>query len=76
VDELKGPLGESFSVVFQDIMNNALSHMPIDIWLLDQWNTAPSAAQVNKVAEWISSARITDVSDSKNETSDAIHLSG
>ncbi|KDR14108.1 Protein takeout [Zootermopsis nevadensis] len=36
VKELKDPLGESFSVVFKDIMNNALSHMPIDLWLLDQ----------------------------------------
>jgi hypothetical protein len=36
VKELKAPLEESFSVVFKDIMNNALSHMPIDIWLLDQ----------------------------------------
>jgi hypothetical protein len=36
VSELKAPLEESFSDVFKDIMNNALSHMPIDIWLLDQ----------------------------------------
>jgi hypothetical protein len=36
VNELKDPLGESFSVVFKDIMNNAFSHMPIDIWLLDK----------------------------------------
>jgi hypothetical protein len=36
VKELKEPLGESFSVAFKDIMNNMLSHMPLDIWLLDQ----------------------------------------
>lgn len=36
VNELKEPLGESFSLVFKDIMNNAFSHMPIDIWLLDK----------------------------------------
>jgi hypothetical protein len=35
VNELKDALGESFSAVFKDIMNNALTHMPIDIWLLD-----------------------------------------
>ena len=37
VNELKEPLAESLSVVFKDIMNNALSHMPIDLWLLDKW---------------------------------------
>ncbi|XP_023709316.2 protein takeout [Cryptotermes secundus] len=34
VRELKEPLGESFSVAFKDIMNNMLSHLPLDIWLL------------------------------------------
>jgi hypothetical protein len=36
VSELKEPLGQSFSVVFKDIMNNAFSHIPIDLWLLDK----------------------------------------
>ena len=36
VSELKEPLGESFAEVFKDIMNNALQHMPIDIWLTEQ----------------------------------------
>ncbi|XP_069682370.1 protein takeout-like [Periplaneta americana] len=34
VNELKQPLEESFSSVFREIMNDALKHMPIDIWLL------------------------------------------
>ena len=36
VNELKETLAESLSVVFKDIMNNALSHMPIDLWLFDK----------------------------------------
>lgn len=36
VRELKEPLGESFSVAFKDIMNNMLSHLPLDIWLLGE----------------------------------------
>jgi len=36
ISELKEPLTESLSVIFKDIMNNALSHMPIDLWLLDK----------------------------------------
>jgi hypothetical protein len=36
VTELKDPLGESLSVVFKDILNNAFSHIPIDLWLLDK----------------------------------------
>jgi hypothetical protein len=35
VRELKQPLGESFSAAFKAIMNSMLSHMPLDIWLLD-----------------------------------------
>jgi hypothetical protein len=36
VNELKESLGESLSVVFKDIMNNALNRIPIDLWLLDK----------------------------------------
>jgi hypothetical protein len=36
VNELKEPLGESFSVAFKDIMNNMLGHVPLDIWLPDE----------------------------------------
>lgn len=40
VNELKDTLGESLSVVFKDIMNNAFGHIPIDLWLLDKWECA------------------------------------
>jgi hypothetical protein len=36
VQELKEPLGQSFSAAFKGIMNNMLGHMPLDIWLLDE----------------------------------------
>lgn len=35
VDELKENIGENLSVIFKQIMNDAFSHIPTKLWLLD-----------------------------------------